>query len=142
MLFFSLFRDFLRPCEALCQMKKQQIKIKCWIWCLRTVYYNMQCAKIIFQKIPPSYSRALWDCHVLARELTDQFKKITKSCQSKIDSFYSKTSLNQSPDIISALSHKAYTISALSRKAESNSALSRKAESISERSQTDYLLLS
>ena len=92
-----------------------------------------------FSKNP---SRALWDCHVLARELTDQFKKITKSCQSKIDSFYSKTSLNQSPDIISALSHKAYTISALSRKAESNSALSRKAESISERSQTDYLLLS
>ena len=88
-MFFSLFRDFLRPCEALCQMKKQQIKIKCWIWCLRTVYYNMQCAKIIFQKIPPSYSRALWDCHVLARELTDKFKKITKSCQSKIDSFYS-----------------------------------------------------
>ena len=29
---------FLRPCEALRQVKKQQIKVKFWIWGPKTVY--------------------------------------------------------------------------------------------------------
>ena len=39
-MFFRLFRDFLSPCEAMRQVKKQQIKVKFWIWGPRTVYYT------------------------------------------------------------------------------------------------------
>ena len=35
--FFRDFRGFLRPCEALHQVKKQQIKVKFWISGPRTV---------------------------------------------------------------------------------------------------------
>ena len=44
------FRGFLRPCEAMRQVKKQQIKVKFWIWGPRTVYYNMTFAQNYFQK--------------------------------------------------------------------------------------------
>ena len=44
------FMHFLRPCEALRQVKKHQIKVKFWIWGPRTVYYNMTCAQKVFQK--------------------------------------------------------------------------------------------
>ena len=36
--------------EALRQVKKQQIKLKFWIWGPITVYYNMTCGQILFQK--------------------------------------------------------------------------------------------
>ena len=32
------------------RVKKQQIKVKFWIWGPRTVYYNMTCYQIFFQK--------------------------------------------------------------------------------------------
>ena len=50
LVFFRLLRDFLRPCEALRQVKKQQSKVKFWIWGPRTVYYNMSCAQSLFHK--------------------------------------------------------------------------------------------
>ena len=53
LLILGLFRDFkgfLRPFEAMRQVEKQQIKVKFWIWGPRTVYYNMTCAQIFFQK--------------------------------------------------------------------------------------------
>ena len=36
--------------EALRRVKKQQIKLKFWIWGPITVYYNMTCGQILFQK--------------------------------------------------------------------------------------------
>ena len=48
--FFRDFSGFLRPCEALSQVKKQQIKVKFWIWGSITVYYNVTYAQIFFQK--------------------------------------------------------------------------------------------
>ena len=47
---FRDFRGFLRPCEAMRQVKKQQIKVKFWIWGPRTVYYNMTCDQIFFSQ--------------------------------------------------------------------------------------------
>ena len=47
--FCRLFMGFRRPCEALHQLKKQQIKVKFWIWGHITVYYNMQCASNFFK---------------------------------------------------------------------------------------------
>ena len=53
------FRGFLRPCEAMRQVKKQQIKVKFWIWGPRTVYYNMTFAQNSFQKsLHPTEMRA------------------------------------------------------------------------------------
>ena len=39
LLILGIFRHFLRPCEALRQVKKIQFKVKFWIWGPRTVYY-------------------------------------------------------------------------------------------------------
>ena len=44
------FRGFLRLCFAMCRVKKQQIKVKFWIWGPRTVYYNMTCAPIFLNQ--------------------------------------------------------------------------------------------
>ena len=43
------FWGFLRPCEAMGQVKKQQIKVKFWSWGPRTVDYNMTCAQQNFK---------------------------------------------------------------------------------------------
>ena len=42
---FGDIRGFLRPCFAMRRVKKQQIKVKFWIWGPRTVYYIMTCAQ-------------------------------------------------------------------------------------------------
>ena len=53
--FFRDFRSFLRPCEALRQVKKQQIKEKYWIWDPISVYYvqHDMCPKFFFNSITP-----------------------------------------------------------------------------------------
>ena len=48
----GLRQNFLRPCEALHQVKKQQIKITFWIWGSTTVYYNCKMCPIF----PPQKS--------------------------------------------------------------------------------------
>ena len=54
------FGGFLRPCEAMGQMKKQQIKVKFWSWGPRTVDYNMTCAQQNFK----NHSTLLYNVHV------------------------------------------------------------------------------
>ena len=49
-LFLGILGGFLRPCEALRQVKKQEIKVKFWILGPITVYNNMTCAQFFFQK--------------------------------------------------------------------------------------------
>ena len=42
----GLQAKFSEPCA---KRKKQKIKVKFWIWCPKTVYYNMSCAQIFFK---------------------------------------------------------------------------------------------
>ena len=55
-LFFGDFRGFLRPCEAM-----RQIKVKFWFLGPRTVNNNMTCAQNVFQKsLRPIMGRLCW----------------------------------------------------------------------------------
>ena len=60
-------------------MKKQQIKVKFWIWGPRTVYYNMTCAQQFFQKSlhPTSVQNAIHLATFSPLSLLLQGKKVT-----------------------------------------------------------------
>ena len=77
--FFQDFRHFLRPCEALRQVKKQQIIVKFWMCGSSTIYYNMTCGQTKFLKslhpiVKPSLH--IWDIYFCSKKHSIFLKKV------------------------------------------------------------------